>query len=387
MNQDFYTISELGEKLNIPRTTINDYLARYGHYASAVMRGKRRVYSGSTLELIREINRLRTGGATYAAIEEELGRKFPVQPELHTHTDDANTDNKDNERDQIMNDNQNFQMVSTEELRSLAQYINKAEEHRQIDARRAGRRLLWPLLLLLAICTGLAIITVMLGARLLVAIQENSNLARESSSSSTELITTKLASGERAMLEAVREGVQQFSLDQSEQLNALLFKLDAKSQAQQKEISALRDELVEQRKSAAAQFEELRTAMTGRLESETKLLRENHARELAALTAREKALAEQVAGGRAVEDNLREQLDQLTAINDSLKAELEALKNLNATTAAELDRVAAENSELKSELEGAATDIEPIVEAAPAEEVLPITVDENISPELQPDAI
>ena len=387
MNQDFYTISELGEKLNIPRTTINDYLARYGHYASAVMRGKRRVYSGSTLELIREINRLRTGGATYAAIEEELGRKFPVQPELHTHTDDANTDNKDNERDQIMNDNQNFQMVSTEELRSLAQYINKAEEHRQIDARRAGRRLLWPLLLLLAICTGLAIITVMLGARLLVAIQENSNLARESSSSSTELITTKLASGERAMLEAVREGVQQFSLDQSEQLNALLFKLDAKSQAQQKEISALRDELVEQRKSAAAQFEELRTAMTGRLESETKLLRENHARELAALTAREKALAEQVAGSKAVEDNLREQLDQLTAINDSLKAELEALKNLNATTAAELDRVAAENSELKSELEGAAVTIEPIVEAAPAEEVLPITVDENISPELQPDAI
>ena len=383
MNQDFYTVSEIGEKLNIPRTTINDYLARYGHYASGIMRGKRRVYSASTLELIREINRMRTDGAGYSAIEEELGRKFPVQAELHTQVDDTDSPNKDNERDQVMNENQNFQMVSTEELRTLAQYINKADEHRRQDALRSGRRLLWPILLLLVVCIGLAIIVVMLGGRLLVAIQENNKLASDNNSKSTELISGKLASSELAMLTAVREGVDKFSTDQAEQLNALLFKLDSKSQNQQKEISALRDELVEQRKSAAAQFEELRAAMTGRFESETKLLRENHARELATIAEREKMLTAQLSGGKAVEDNLREQLQQLTAINESLIAELAALKELNTATAAELDRVLTENLMLKSDLENAA---KTIVEAAPA--VVETTTPEvETSPELQPEAI
>ena len=44
-----YTVMELAEQIGVPRTTINDWLARYSMYIDTVTQGKRKVYPETAL--------------------------------------------------------------------------------------------------------------------------------------------------------------------------------------------------------------------------------------------------------------------------------------------------------------------------------------------------
>ena len=44
MGSKNYTVMELAEQIGVPRTTINDWLARYSMYIDTVAQGKRKVY-------------------------------------------------------------------------------------------------------------------------------------------------------------------------------------------------------------------------------------------------------------------------------------------------------------------------------------------------------
>ena len=74
-----YTVMELAEQIGVPRTTINDWLARYSLYIDTVTQGKRKVYPETALAVLREVAALRNAGKAFAEIEKELAAKHPIQ--------------------------------------------------------------------------------------------------------------------------------------------------------------------------------------------------------------------------------------------------------------------------------------------------------------------
>ena len=54
-----YLASDLAGDLGLPRSTINDWLARYADYLEVETRGKRKVYSTRSLRILKEIAEMR----------------------------------------------------------------------------------------------------------------------------------------------------------------------------------------------------------------------------------------------------------------------------------------------------------------------------------------
>ena len=248
-------------------------------------------------------------------------------------------------------ENKNFQMVNIEEIKSLVQFVNRAEENQRNAITRSTRRILWPVVLLLLIVLVTGVISVLLGAKLMLTVQDANKNAAEQNAANAAAITEKFTAAEQALLKEVRNGVENFNAEQKNQLDALIFKLEEQANEQQKEIVTLRGEMLEQRKSAKNQFDELQKAMTGRLESETKLLQEEHTRQLEAIREKEKQLSGELNAEKSKAENLQKQLDELTLVNNSLSTENDKLGKLNSNQADELAAVRAELAEAMKKLE------------------------------------
>lgn len=77
-----YTVIELAEVLNVPRTTVTDWLVRYSSYIDYKIQGKRKVYTDSSVSVLKEISELRNKGLSSFDIEEELAKRHPVHGEV-----------------------------------------------------------------------------------------------------------------------------------------------------------------------------------------------------------------------------------------------------------------------------------------------------------------
>ena len=76
-----YTVMELAEAVGVPRTTINDWLSKYSQFVSYSVQGKRRIYSATTLEMLKSVSSLRTQGLSSFDIETELAKLYPLHGE------------------------------------------------------------------------------------------------------------------------------------------------------------------------------------------------------------------------------------------------------------------------------------------------------------------
>jgi len=77
-----YTVIELSEKLNVPRTTITDWLARYEVFVDFKIQGKRKIYTDKSVELLLEVKELRDKGLSSFDIEEELAKRHAIHGEF-----------------------------------------------------------------------------------------------------------------------------------------------------------------------------------------------------------------------------------------------------------------------------------------------------------------
>lgn len=82
MSNTTYSVAALAAALNVPRTTVNDWLAKYESFIDATAVGKRKVYSSQTLKVLQEVARLRDMGKTGAEIEATLEGMVGVTPEI-----------------------------------------------------------------------------------------------------------------------------------------------------------------------------------------------------------------------------------------------------------------------------------------------------------------
>ena len=82
MSQTTYSAAALATELNVPRTTINDWLNRYADYIDTIAVGKRKVYSQESLEVLKTIANLRDNGKSGAEIEQFLAQNHGIRPEV-----------------------------------------------------------------------------------------------------------------------------------------------------------------------------------------------------------------------------------------------------------------------------------------------------------------
>ncbi len=343
-NSVFYSVSDLGLKLGVPRTTINDYLARYGQYIEFEIHGKRKVYTEKSLEILQDIANMRAQGMAFYDIEQNLMQKYPVQPELHQDNDKVNSESQMESEQQNMENstNNNFQMINAEEIKSLVQFVNRSGEEQRNAIAKSTRRILWPMVLLMLIVLITGIISVLIGAKMMLTIQDANKVAAEQNAANTAAITEKFTAAEQALLSELRNGVENFNAEQKNQLDTLIFKLEEQAQEQQQEIVTLRGEMLEQRKTAKNQFDELQKAMNSRLESETKLMQEEHSRQINDIREKEKQLNAELDAQKSKNENLQKQIEELTLVNNSLTTENDKLTKLNSAQDEELAAVRAE---------------------------------------------
>ena len=83
-NEKKYSVIELAELLGVPRTTINDWLSKYSAYIDFSIQGKRRVYTESSVTVLKEISTLRNSGMPSMDIEAELAKRHPLRAEPET---------------------------------------------------------------------------------------------------------------------------------------------------------------------------------------------------------------------------------------------------------------------------------------------------------------
>jgi DNA-binding transcriptional MerR regulator len=81
-DQKTYIIADFVKILDLPRTTLKDWLERYERYIEFEVRGRRKIYFESSLEVLKEIAALRQDGKTVPEIMRELAEKHPINADF-----------------------------------------------------------------------------------------------------------------------------------------------------------------------------------------------------------------------------------------------------------------------------------------------------------------
>ena len=83
-NRKTYIIADFVKILDVPRTTLKDWLVRYDQYIEAETRGHRKIYFDSSLNVLEEIRDMRKDdGLSAEEIMSELSKRHPVNPDIH----------------------------------------------------------------------------------------------------------------------------------------------------------------------------------------------------------------------------------------------------------------------------------------------------------------
>ena len=81
-SKNSYSVSDLANLLQVPRTTVNDWLKKFDRYIDFEMRGRRKVYTDASLEVLQLISSARDRGTPLTDLEQELSQRCAVRPEI-----------------------------------------------------------------------------------------------------------------------------------------------------------------------------------------------------------------------------------------------------------------------------------------------------------------
>lgn len=333
-----FLASDLSQELELPRSTINDWLTRYAEYLESENRGKRRFYSEKSLNILREIAELRNAGKSSFEIEQQLAARYGIRPEVahpeepETAVAEAPTAPRDPEENSASAPGEGetlpmlrpaFDEMSSQFTREFTALAAKFEELER-ERRRMFRRMWFAGL---AIMAAALLLLLLLGA----ALWTLHGKFERSKAESTAAMATLTRDGEKlsGQLESIRA-------EQRRETEKLGVMLDRSRADFQRNAERLGSELAEQRKGFEHRIAELSADAGKKLQTETLRLKEEFARkqqqelrEQAA--AYEKKLREAEAGvaaakgdadrARKESDELRHRLEQL---EKSRSAEVES---------------------------------------------------------------
>lgn len=321
-----FLASDLSQELELPRSTINDWLTRYAEYLESENRGKRRFYSEKSLNILREIAELRNAGKSSFEIEQQLAARYGIRPEVahpeepETAVAEAPTAPRDPEENSASAPGEGetlpmlrpaFDEMSSQFTREFTALAAKFEELER-ERRRMFRRMWFAGL---AIMAAALLLLLLLGA----ALWTLHGKFERSKAESTAAMATLTRDGEKlsGQLESIRA-------EQRRETEKLGVMLDRSRADFQRNAERLGSELAEQRKGFEHRIAELSADAEKKLQTETLRLKEEFARK------QQQELREQAA---AYEKKLRE-----------AEAGVAAAKG-------DADRARKENGELRHRLE------------------------------------
>lgn len=240
-----FSLAEIAKKIEIPRTTLNEWLNRYPQFIESRIRGKRKVYTEKALETLREIGTLRDYGHSAADIEQELSRKHPFQAEIQADITQEATPSEENVNALAMVPRQlrdESVLQISAEIGALTSSIQQNLNDTRYTAKRSFR---WQviLIMLLVLFGGLILLfAVQIAERIYIQQQQlnSSNVQLNALRGNTEELTSELKKREAQIA------------NQEKTLRDLSVTLDKSSKDYQKNIELLERELV----SMSQKFEE-----------------------------------------------------------------------------------------------------------------------------------
>ena len=294
-----FLASDLSQELELPRSTINDWLTRYAEYLESENRGKRRFYSEKSLNILREIAELRNAGKSSFEIEQQLAARYGIRPEVahpeepETAVAEAPTAPRDPEENAASAPGEGetlpmlrpaFDEMSSQFTREFTALAAKFEELER-ERRRMFRRMWFAGL---AIMAAALLLLLLLGA----ALWTLHGKFERSKAESTAAMATLTRDGEKlsGQLESIRA-------EQRRETEKLGVMLDRSRADFQRNAERLGSELAEQRKGFEHRIAELSADAEKKLQTETLRLKEEFARK------QQQELREQAA---AYEKKLRE---------------------------------------------------------------------------------
>lgn len=294
-----FLASDLSQELELPRSTINDWLTRYAEYLESENRGKRRFYSEKSLNILREIAELRNAGKSSFEIEQQLAARYGIRPEVahpeepETAVAEAPTAPRDPEENSASAPGEGetlpmlrpaFDEMSSQFTREFTALAAKFEELER-ERRRMFRRMWFAGL---AIMAAALLLLLLLGA----ALWTLHGKFERSKAESTAAMATLTRDGEKlsGQLESIRA-------EQRRETEKLGVMLDRSRADFQRNAERLGSELAEQRKGFEHRIAELSADAEKKLQMETLRLKEEFARK------QQQELREQAA---AYEKKLRE---------------------------------------------------------------------------------
>lgn len=294
-----FLASDLSQELELPRSTINDWLTRYAEYLESENRGKRRFYSEKSLNILREIAELRNAGKSSFEVEQQLAARYGIRPEVahpeepETAVAEAPTAPRDPEENSASAPGEGetlpmlrpaFDEMSSQFTREFTALAAKFEELER-ERRRMFRRMWFAGL---AIMAAALLLLLLLGA----ALWTLHGKFERSKAESTAAMATLTRDGEKlsGQLESIRA-------EQRRETEKLGVMLDRSRADFQRNAERLGSELAEQRKGFEHRIAELSADAEKKLQTETLRLKEEFARK------QQQELREQAA---AYEKKLRE---------------------------------------------------------------------------------
>ncbi|MHB9138090.1 MAG: MerR family transcriptional regulator [Victivallaceae bacterium] len=248
-----YTIVELAEALNVPRTTLNDWLTRFYQYIECETRGKRKVYFDTSLEVLKEISELRNTGLASPEIEAELAKRHPVHAEIAPPQPEESEggDQPQNEETQEMmppvvrKQTEEIGRMLGKELQNIAERLEASKNQNKSFARKTMR---WYILaLLLIVAMGATAIIVTLKAAELLKMQDGKI-------DSSRVILGKIDLQNNSIVKELQQR-DQLIAKQNQDLQRMSILLDKNSGDYQKNIEKLQGELNQQREDFKAMID------------------------------------------------------------------------------------------------------------------------------------
>ena len=249
-----YSIVERAEILNVPRTTLNDWLTRFYQYIECETRGKRRVYFDTSLEVLKEISELRNSGMASADIENELAKRHPVhaeiappQPEEQEGGEPAAPPPETQEMmpPVVRQQAEEIGRMLGKELQNIAERLESSKDMSKTFARRTMRWYILALVLIVAMGATAIVVTIKAGELLR---RQDSKINGNSS------ILSKIDRQNDSITKELQQRDQLIS-KQNQDLQRMSILLDKNSSDYQKNIEKLQLELNKQREDFKAMIE------------------------------------------------------------------------------------------------------------------------------------
>ena len=331
--RQMFSVAELVEAVGAPRTTINDWLTRYAKYIDFEMRGKRKVYFLSSVQVLREIAELRNIGKSGYEIEEELMRRHPLRPEPigKNGTIPAKEGEEVQEETAMalaVQQNAELTRVVQHEFATLAERVDSYDRTGQQLTRRM-RWLGFGIFAGFLVMIAIALVGVMIMLNWMS--MQNTEAARVQGANQEKLLS-ELTESKQNLLDAIARGDSQYE----KKFETLLSELTKRANSEAK-ITELQKEL-----------QEFRNDVSERIKTEVAAQRQTY----------EDRLAKSEAERRSTDDQLAQSRQTIEELNEKLatrERELEALRAQVATVPAAETIVSSPEVESSGEAETASS--------------------------------